>query len=134
MARRGLPLKLQVRLFYLFEREADLAAGGFQADDAIGKACQGAFPMALVFDRRAQGDLGLLPLEPLVVARFEQLALEARRADFQRVMAGHHILDVQNGADLMRDRLAIGVGYALGLVDRNAHKLVLPRSELTSSV
>src|ERR1035441_4234422 len=64
MARRGLPLKLQVRLFYLFEREADLAAGGFQADDAIGKACQGAFPMALVFDRRAQGDPGLLPPAP----------------------------------------------------------------------
>src|ERR1022692_673592 len=126
MARRGLPLKLQVRLFYLFEREADLPASGFQADDAIGEARQGTLPMALVFDRRAQGDLGLLPLEPLVIAWLEQLAFEARRADFQRVMAGHHVLDVENGTDLVRDQLAIGVRYALGLVDRNAHKLVFP--------
>src|ERR1035438_101806 len=126
MARRGLPLKLQVRLFYLFEREADLPASGFQADDAIGEARQGTLPLALVFDRRAQGDLGLLPLEPLVIARLEQLAFEARRADFQRVMAGHHVLDVENGTDLVRDQLAIGVRYALGLVDRNAHKLVFP--------
>jgi hypothetical protein len=41
-------------------------------------------------------------------------------------MAGHHILDVQNGADLLRDQLTIGVGDARGLVDSNAHKLVFP--------
>ena len=40
-------------------------------------------------------------------------------------MAGHYILHIQNDANLVRDQFAIGVRYAIGFIDGNAHKLIL---------
>ena len=45
----------------------DAVAG--EPDDTGGKTRQDTFPMALIFDWRSQGDLGLLALKTLVVAR-----------------------------------------------------------------
>jgi hypothetical protein len=40
-------------------------------------------------------------------------------------VARYHILYIQNGADLVRHHFAIRVRNALGLIDRNTHKLIL---------
>ena len=77
--------------------------------------------MALVVHRLAQNDLYFLSHEALKLARLGELALDTGRADFEGVPgAGHHVLHVQDGAHLLRNELAVGVGHPLRLVDKNA--------------
>src|SRR5208283_2944077 len=91
-----------------------------------GQSGERAFEITATVDGGAQRNLDLLSLKPLVIGGFEQLAFDTRRADFERVpAAGHHLFDIQNGADLLGNQFAIGVSYALRLVDRDAHKTIV---------
>ena len=63
----------------------------------------------------------LWPDKPLEFLGLGELALDAGRAHFHGVpSAGNHIFDVQDGAHVLRDVLAIGVRDAFRFVDENA--------------
>src|SRR5580704_13972307 len=91
-----LPLKLQIGALDLLERNLDVLAGsGFECNDPPGEAGQGAYPGALVIHWLAQRNLDLVADETLEVAGLSELALDARRADFERVMAARYdVLDI----------------------------------------
>src|SRR6185437_5450584 len=124
----ALPVKLQVRLADLVEREPyGLAGRGFEQDVAVLQPGERTFPVAAAVNGIAQGDPGLLSLKALIILRFNEFAFDAGRGDLKRIMpARNHIFDVQNSANLLRNQLAIAVGDAFGLIDRDADEAVVP--------
>src|SRR5258705_10232805 len=70
--------------------------------------------MALILHRLAKNHLDLLPDEALEFARFAEFPLHSRRAHFQAVArSGDHILYVENGSNVLRNKFAIRQGNAL---------------------
>ncbi len=118
----GLPLKLEVGFFHLFERELHALTGRrLKGDHTRGEALERSCQMALIFYRLAQDHLDFLADEALELARLTKFALDAGGADFECITSSRdNVLDVQNGADLMRDVLAVAVRDPRGLVDKNA--------------
>src|ERR1700694_4962625 len=70
--------------------------------------------MALILYGFAENHLDLLPDEALEFARFAKFSLHSRRTHLKAVARSrNHILYVQNGADVLRDKFAISKGNAL---------------------
>jgi len=111
----GLPLELEVGFFHLFEGELHALPGsGFKSDHARVETLERPGEVALIFHGLAQNHLNLLPDEALKLAGLGELALDARRADFEPVARSrHHIFDVEDGPDVVRDEFAVGQGNAL---------------------
>ena len=77
--------------------------------------------MALIFDGLAQYNLHLLTDETFKLTGLRQLALDARRADFEGVVSPRYdIFHIENRTDLLGDRFTIGVADAFGFVNGNA--------------
>src|SRR5579883_673382 len=119
---RGLPLELEVGLLDLIQREPQaFARRRFQSDDSFGDAFQQTRPMALAFHSLAQDNFYFPAREALKLLGFREPALDARRADLQRVGASRDcVLHIQDGAHVLRDELAVGMADALRLVDDDA--------------
>src|SRR5579885_3043553 len=107
----SLPLELQVRLLNLSEwKMNDFSGRRLQRDHAVGEAGQGAFPAALVLDGFAEHDFGLLAHETFEVPRFLKLTFQPGGADLQCIAVPRDdFLNVEDGADLLRDELAFFV-------------------------
>src|SRR6185436_5193165 len=114
-----LPLELKIGPLHQFQWKLDtFSRRRFEGDDSFCEIAQRTDPGTLVFYRLAKNDFYLFSYKPLKLPRPGNLTLQARRADFEGVLsARNYILDVQNGAHVLRDMLAIGVRDAFRLVD-----------------
>src|ERR1700678_789001 len=103
MSRRALPLELQIGLLNVVERHPQrLPRRGFERDGAILEAGELALEAASLVDGFPGRDFCVLACEPGVILRFDQLALDARGADFERITAaGDDVFDVENGSYLV---------------------------------
>src|SRR6266567_5053216 len=112
-----LPLELEVGFFNLREWNLnDLSRGRLEGDESVREACQRALPATLVLDRLVQHEFHLFAGETFEVFWFSELPFDAGRTDLQRIaVARHHILDVENGADLL--------GYEFAFLVRHAFRL-----------
>src|SRR5262249_25867354 len=83
------------------------------------------FPVAAPGHGFAERDLHLLALKPLIILGFDKFALDARGADLKGIAAARHdVLDVQDRAHLLGNELAVGVGDAGRVVDRDTDETV----------
>src|ERR1035438_7577564 len=127
MSPAGLPLELQVGLLNPGQRKVlNGSRRGFEGDYAIFESGESAIPIAPAFHRIAQADSRLLALKPLIILGFEELAFHPGGTHFERITpARDDIFDIQDGAHLLRNHLAVAMRHALGFIDRNADKAVL---------
>src|SRR5262245_34302143 len=68
---------------------------------------------------------GQLAAEASVVTFFDQLPVQTRGGNFQRVRKRNQIFNIEYRSYLLADQLAISMGNALGAVDENAQDRVL---------
>src|ERR1035438_6802682 len=127
MSPAGLPLELQVGLLNPGQRKVlNGSRRGFEGDYAIFESGESAIPIAPAFLRIAQADSRLLALKPLIILGFEELAFHPGGTHFERISpARDDIFDIQDGAHVLRNQLAVAMRHALGFIDRNADKAVL---------
>ena len=87
---------------------------------------QTALEKLAILDRLVRRNARQPPGEAFEFAGLGQLAIQARRTDFQNVMrSGNQILNVQQHAQLLAHGLAIAVADAFGLIDEDPQKPLL---------
>ncbi len=115
--------ELEIGPLHQFQRELNTSSRRwFKCDDSFGETPQRADPMFLVFHGLTKHNFHFAAHKPLKFPWPGQFPLHTRGADFEGVPAARNdIFDVQNGAHILRDALAIGVGYAFRFVYENAY-------------
>src|SRR5208283_5540619 len=122
MSPAGLPLELQIGLLNPGQRKVlNGPRRGFECDRAVFESGESAIPVAPAFHRIAQADSRLLALKSLIILGLEELAFHPGGAYFERVTpARDGIFDIQDGAHLLRNKLAVAVRHTRRFIDRNA--------------
>src|SRR5438876_6308628 len=83
-----LPLELQIGPLHQFQRKLDtFSRRRFERDDSFGEIQQRTDPGTLVFYGLAKNDFYFAADEPLKLPRPRKLALQAGRADFERILS-----------------------------------------------
>src|ERR1035441_7128664 len=126
MSPAGLPLELQVGFLNPGQGKVlNRTRRGLESDDSLFEAGENAIPVAPPGHRVAQADFGLLAPKPLIVLWFEKLTFHPGGAHFERILAAwDDVFDIQNGAHLLGNQLAIAMRDAVGLVDGDADEAV----------
>ncbi len=94
--------------------------GEVKRERVVFESCQAAGEMAVIVDWGEGLNFDQAALETVVVGGLEELAFEARAADFERVFgAGDQVFDVENGAKVAGEVGAVFVGGSGKGFDRN---------------
>jgi hypothetical protein len=114
------PIEFQSRLLDYIQRNIQqIAFWQFQPDLSFVNSLKTSTKNFLLMQRDSGLNSGQLTVEASVVTFLDQLAIQPRGGNFQRVRKRNQIFNIEYRSYLLADQLAIAVGYALRLIDED---------------
>src|SRR4029079_3730723 len=120
------PIELESRLLNnVHGYVQQIAFRQFQPDLSVMDSLKPHTKNFLLIKRDSGLDSGQLTVEASVVTFLDQLAIQPRGGNFQRVSKRNQIFNIEYRSYLLADQLAIAVGNARRLIDKDTNDRVL---------